>query len=441
MGDHDLIYLDYNASTPVCKEAAEAMASQLPFPAALKFTPNWLSAANPSSAHAAGKKARILIQEARNSVQKALNCGDGEGDKVVFTSGGTESNNWAIFGAVEAAIDALGCPENSDNKRRIVHVVCSAVEHPSVLEAISSLTKRWSADGPMAACTNNMSPIVEATLVPCDSSGVVSPEAVAACVKPETCLVSVMLANNEVGTVQPLAEIARAVRLVNPRSLIHTDASQAVGKVVVDVEALGVDLLTCAGHKFYATRGIGCLFMRRKCQDRVAKFMHGGGHEFGLRAGTENSILIAGFGAAIAVASDELEGEAVQLHALRRRLLAAIRGQAVTAGAVVNALPDVVDDEKTPAHLQPLLPNTLSVSLPGVSASALIEDVGERLCITAGSACHANLVTMSPVLAAMGMAETQARGTLRISVGRYTTEEEVDEAALIIAEAASRQLG
>jgi len=369
------IYLDYNATTPVDPRVAEAMQPYLTG----RF-------GNPSSGHALGRPCREGIETARGQLADLLGCKPGE---VLFTSGGTESNNTVIFGV--ARLRGPGC-----------HIVTTAVEHPAVLAPCRDLAKSHG---------------VRVTVVPVDAFGRVDPARVEEALTPETALVSVMHANNEVGTLEPVRAIAD---LAHARgALVHTDAAQSVGKVPVNRDELGVDFLSVAGHKLYAPKGVGALVIREGVA--LPPLLLGAGQEQGRRAGTENVLEIAGLGAAAAIAGQELEAGAGHSRALRDRLLA--------------ALEDRIDGIRPNGHPEERLPNTLSVGIPGIEAGLFVLAVGDRLAISAGAACHAGDVTISPVLEAMGVPEEYARGTLRLSVGRMTTEDEIDRAAEILAEA------
>ena len=371
------IYLDYNATTPIDPRVAEAMR---PF----------LSGGfgNPSSTHAEGRKAKSALEEARRGVARCLGCSPSE---VVFTSGGSESNNLAIRGLVEA--------------RGGGHVITSAVEHPAVLEVVLAL---------------EIDRRITLTIVGVDRFGRVDPEAVVAALRDDTVLVTLMLANNEVGTLQQVREVAALCRKRGVAT--HTDAAQAIGKVPVSVTDLGVDLLSVAGHKLYAPKGVGALYVRDGVE--ILPQIRGAGHELGRRAGTENVLLAVGLGIACELAQDEVTEEQVRLADLRGRLAAGLR-----AGCG-----DLVEH----GHPDDRLPNTLSVALPGSDANGLVENLAEELAVSAGSACHSGATMISYVLQAMGVEPEFARSTIRLSVGRFTTEEEIDRAIeLILAKAGS----
>ena len=377
----DPIYLDSNATTPVDPRVADAMR---PF----------LSGGygNPSSSHRLGRQARQALDAARAQIAGCLGC---EPDEVVLTSGGSEANNTAIRGVVAT--------------RGGGHVVVSAVEHPSVLEVVLAL---------------EIEGRITSTIVGVDPWGRVDPDEVTGALRPDTVLVTVMLANNEVGTLQPVAEIAAGCR--ERGVLVHTDAAQAVGKIPVDVRQLGVDLLTVAGHKLYAPKGVGALYVRRGVA--IEPLIRGAGHERGRRAGTESRLMAAGLGAACAIVSNELDGETKRLGELRDRLEGRLR--AGVPGLVVHGLP------------QHRLPNTASVALPGIHAHRLLERLGDRVAASPGSACHADKVQVSHVLTAMGVDAATALSTIRLSVGRFTTDGEVDRAAqIILAEVAAMRAG
>ena len=369
------IYLDYNATTPIDPRVAEAMA---PF----------LSGGygNPSSAHAEGRRAKTALEKARGQVAGCFDCSPAE---VVFTSGGSESNNLAIRGLVEACGGG--------------HVITSAVEHPAVLEGVLAL---------------EIEGRIELTIVGVDRFGRVDPDAGAAALRDDTVLVSLMLANNEVGTLQPVREVAALCR--ERGVTVHTDAAQAVGKVPVDVEELGVDLLSVAGHKLYAPKGIGALYIRVGLT--VEPLIRGAGHERGRRAGTENVLLAVGLGTACELARGEVVEEQERLGFLRCHLAA---GRRVGIKHLVEH-----------GHPEARLPNTLSVALPGHDANTLIGERAEDLAASAGSACHSGATMISYVLQAMGVEPELARSTIRLSVGRFTTEEEIDRAAKLVVAAA-----
>jgi cysteine desulfurase len=366
------IYLDYNGTTP---HAPEVIAAMRPF----------LEDAfgNPSSGHWYGIRPKRAVEQARRQVAALLACAPAE---VVFTSGGTESNNHAIRG-VAAALSGRGR-----------HIVTSAVEHPAVLAVCRHLEARGGA----------------VTVVPVDGQGLVDPAAVAAAIRPDTILISLMHANNEVGTIQPLAEVAALAR---PRGiLVHSDAAQSVGKIPVDVAALGVDLLSVAGHKLYAPKGVGALYIRRGVG--LEKLLHGAGQENGRRAGTENVLEIVGLGQACELAARDLEANRARLQTLRDRLQALLFAS--------------LDDVRRNGHPDKRLPNTLSVSFKGLEANRILEEIGLEVAASAGAACHADTVAVSHVLEAMALPLEWAKGTLRFSLGRMTSAAEIERAAAVV---------
>jgi cysteine desulfurase len=362
------IYLDHNATTPVAAEVLEVMIPVL--------RDAW---GNPSSSHAYGRRAAAVVDRARGQVASLLACEPGE---VVFTSGGTESDNAALVGAAEALAD------------RGRHLIVSAVEHPAVEQVCAYLERRgWNV-----------------ARVRVGRDGRVPPEAVAEALRTDTVLVSVMHANNETGVLQPIAEISRIVR--SRGIVLHTDAAQSVGKVPVRVDDLGVDLLTVAGHKLYAPKGVGALYIRRGTP--FAGFLRGAGHEAGRRAGTESTAHVAGLGAACELAEREERTRAAHLSALRDRLEARLRA----------GLPDLHVHGSGAERL----PNTLSAAIPGVDANRLLSQL-EDVAAAAGAACHSGRAEPSRVLRAMGVPDALALATLRLSVGRGTTAGEIDAAA------------
>ncbi len=372
------VYLDYNATTPLAPEVAEAIAPCL----------GGLFG-NPSSPHSYGIAAKRAVERARAQVAGMLRC---RRDEVIFTSGGTEANNLAIFGVAQAL------------RARGRHIITSAIEHPAVVEPCRWLERHGYA----------------VTTLPVDQQGRVSPQDLAGALREDTILVTIMHANNEVGTVQPIAEMARLARQAG--ALFHTDAAQTAGKLPVEVEALGVDLLSIAGHKLYAPKGVGALYVRAGTP--LEPFTRGAGHERGLRPGTENLIGIVGLGAAAALAQSHLEQDARHLAAMRDRLKVGLRGLGV--------------DMRVHGHPSERLPNTLSVGFRSIEAEDLLVELADEVAASAGAACHAGDVTVSDTLRAMEVPLAYARGTLRFSVGRYTTAEEIDHAIAAIGRALMR---
>lgn len=363
------IYLDHNATTPVRPDVLREMMPYLQG----RF-------GNASSFHAPGQAAREAVEQARRRVADLIGA---EPREIIFTSGGTEADNLAIRGTVERA---------AQGKRR-PHIVTSAIEHPAVLNTCQHLEK--------SGCV--------VSYVPVDGSGLVHPDSVARAVTQETLLVSIMLANNEIGTIQPVAEIARMAR--EKGVLVHTDAVQAVGRLPVDVRELGVDLLSISAHKIYGPKGVGALYVRRGV--RLAPMLYGGHHERNLRAGTENVPAIAGFGKACEIAAAELPSVAQREATLRDKLE---RG-------ILECIPHM----RVNGDRRQRLPNTLNVGVAFVEGEALLVNLDlEGIAIATGSACSSGSLKPSHVQLAIGRSHEQAHGSLRFSLGRETTEEEID---------------
>ena len=345
---------------------------------------------NPSSAHEHGVRARTAVELARGEVARLLGA---EADEIVFTSGGTEATNQAIKGA------AFATPERAGQQ-----VVISAVEHPATQEAARFVERLG----------------FKRVVVDVDRHGVIDLAALERALRAPTLLVSVMHANNETGSLQPIAEIAKLAR--ERRVLVHVDAAQSAGKIAVDVAALGADLLTLAGHKMYAPKGVGALYVRDGV--RLEPFVHGASQESGRRAGTENVPYIVALGEACRIARATLPENSARMRRLRDRLWAhleaGLRGRVVLNG-----------------HPERRLPNTLNVSFIGHVGSELLAAIPE-IAASTGSACHEGQVSTSPVLAAMRLDPAVARGAVRLTVGRSTTEAEVDRAAALLVGRASR---
>jgi cysteine desulfurase len=375
------IYLDYNATTPIEPRVAEAMRPYL-----------YEHFGNPSSTHPYGARARQAVETARAQVAAVLGCSPVE---IVFTSGGSEANNMAIKGVASAY------------REQGRHIITSAIEHPAVLEPCRYLESQG----------------YRLTVLPVDEYGRVDPTEVQRAITPETILVSIMHANNEVGTIQPITEIAAIAH--SHGALMHTDAAQSLGKLVVKVKELGVDLLSVAGHKFYAPKGIGALYIRSGVN--LVKFIHGADHESDRRAGTENVLEIVGFGKACEVAEQDLEDVVAHMRSMRDRLWEGLIDELGTSGML-----------RLNGHPTERLPNTLSISFRSIEANTLLSEISDRVAASAGAACHAESVELSPVLEAMGVPVEYAMGTVRFSVGKMTTSEEVDEAVKVIADAIQR---
>jgi cysteine desulfurase len=377
------IYLDNQATTRVDPRVVEAM---LPF-----FSEDYGNAA--SRNHAFGWRAEAAVEMAREELATAISAPDPR--EIVFTSGATESDNLAIKGAAPAGS----------------HVVTAATEHPAVLDVCDELKGRG----------------VAVTVLKVDSEGIIDPEELSRAITDHTVLVSIMAANNEIGVLQPLEEIGGICR--ERGALFHTDAAQAVGKIPLDVEALGIDLLSISGHKLYGPKGIGALFVRSRRSDgkrlRLLPQLHGGGHERGLRAGTLPVPLIVGLGRAVALSVAEMDGEASRLRDLRCHMLERLSES--LAGVCLNG------------HPERRLPGNLNLSFEGIEADALISDLKE-VAISTGSACSSARPETSHVLRALGCDPARARSSVRIGLGRFTTAEEVEIAtdALITRVSAQR---
>jgi cysteine desulfurase len=373
------IYLDHNASTPLDPRVAEAMRALLE-----------TSFGNPSSPHWAGQPAKQALEAARAQVAALIGCA---ADEIVFTSGGSEANNLALKGVFYARGNGPA------------HIVTSAVEHPSILAPCDFLERLG----------------VRITRLPVDGTGRVDPDDLRRAITPDTILITLMHANNEVGTIQPIGACARIAR---ERGVpFHTDAAQSAGKIPTGVNELGVDFLSIAGHKLYAPKGVGALYIRRGC--RIEPLIHGAGHENGRRAGTESALLAAGLGAACALArSLDWTQHALELRDRLWVLLQNRFGDRV----VLNG------------HLENRLPNTLNVSFVGHRGTDILS-VLDGVAASTGSACHSGRVDISPVLRAMGVTDTVGSGAIRFSLGRTTTQAEVDETVERIVTTISRARG
>jgi cysteine desulfurase len=359
------IYLDYNATTPIDPRVADAMLPYL-----------YENFGNPSSGHSYGTDARKGVEKARVEAAKMLACKTVE---VIFTSGGTESNNLAIKGV------AISCKSKGN------HIITSAIEHPAVLEVCAFLETEG----------------YKITYIPVDDYGMVDPKDVESAITPATTLISIMHANNEVGTIQPIKAISKIAHSHN--IIMHTDAAQSAGKIPVCVDDLGVDLLSIAGHKLYAPKGVGVLYIRTGIE--LAKQMHGAAHERNLRAGTENVLEIVGLGKACALVSENLEAYSDHLRQLRDQLELGIRTSFPSA--------------KVNGHPQMRLPNTSSISFCGMEANNILSRL-DNIAASAGAACHADHTDISHVLRAMKIPHECAMGTIRFSVGRFTTKDEIN---------------
>ncbi len=370
------VYLDCNATTPVAPEVVDAMDP---------FLRGYFG--NPSSDHVYGAVAAEAVQRARERVAGLI--GAGRSEEIIFCGCATEANNLALLGVARA----LGGSKK--------HIIVSAVEHPSVMQPALRLREEgWAL-----------------TIVPVDGFGRVDPESVRAALRPDTALVSVMHANNETGTIQPVAEIARIAHEAG--ALMHTDAAQSAGKIPVQAKKLGADLLTLAGHKFYAPKGIGALYVRRGTP--VSPVLTGATQEQGLRPGTENVPYIVGLGEAAWLA--------------RMRLPTANRGSRRLTEGLLEFLAARVPGLVLNGHPEERLPNTLNVSFPGVSGHAILLEAKADVAASTGSACHAGAAQASGVLGAMGVAPERAAGAVRLSVGINTRSEDIDRAGKALAAA------
>lgn len=367
------IYLDYNATTPVAPTVQEAM---LPF-----LTEHY---GNPSSHHWLGRACQEAVEDSRAHLASLLRC---EPEEMIFTSCGTESNNLAIKG-----IMLQGFPGE------VGHLIISALEHPAVVAPARFLERLG----------------FDVTVVPCDQNGVVDPSEIEAAIRAETRLVSVMHANNEIGTIQPIRQIAEICHAHDV--LIHTDAAQSVGKMWVVPDELEVDLLTVVGHKMYAPKGIGALYVRRGIA--LEPVIHGAGHEEGVRSGTENVASIVGLGQAANLAIKGIDEMFDRMTILRDRLM--------------NTLRDTIGDELIVfGEEASRLPNTLGVAFSGVLGGAMLERIPE-ICASTGAACHSGSAAVSDTLQAIGIKPEVAAGSVRLSIGWYTSEEDIDRAASLL---------
>jgi cysteine desulfurase len=375
------IYLDHHATTPVAPEVLAAMQP-------------WFSErfGNPSGkAHALAREAHEAVETARAAIAALVGA---QPEEIVFTSGATEADNLAVRGAARAAT------------ARGRHVVTSVLEHAAVLEPCRTLEREG----------------FEVTRITVEAQGIVAFTAVASALRPDTVLVSLMAANNEIGTLQPMAEVGALCR--ERGILLHSDAVQAVGRLPVDVDAWGLDLMSLSAHKMYGPKGVGALYVRRGRRPpvRLQAQMEGGGQERGIRSGTLNVPAIVGFGSAARLAADALgAGEPDRIRALRERLLASLRER--IGGIEVNGA------------LEPRLPGNLNVSIPGIEAETLLLAVGDEIAVSSGAACAEAGGKGSHVLRALGLSDERVYSSLRFGLGRYTTLDELERAVLIIARA------
>lgn len=360
-----MIYLDYNATTPIDPEVVEAMDPYL----RMHF-------GNPSSGHRFGAKAKTAVEKARGQLAELLGCSERE---VVFTGGGSESDNLAVKGIAHTY------------RYRGNHIITSEIEHPAVINTCKFLERNG----------------YEITYLPVDSYGMVRTDEVRSAITEETILITIMHANNEVGTIQPIEEIGEIAR--EKGVIFHTDAAQSVGKIPVKVKELKADLLTVAGHKFYASKGVGALYILKGL--KIEPLIHGAGHEKGMRAGTENVAGIVGLGKAAEVASATMQNTYSRVFDLRERLY--------------KKLTENIKAVKLNGHPERRLPNTLNISFRGVDGATLLESM-EEVAASLGSACHDKARELSPVLRAMGVGEDFGFGAIRFSLGKWNTVDEID---------------
>jgi cysteine desulfurase len=368
------IYLDYNATTPLTPQVIAAMRPYLEE-----------HFGNPSSNHHFGHIAKAAVEKARGQVAALIGANP---DEIIFTSGGTESNNLALQGTARA------------NHSKGNHIITSAIEHPAVTKVCAYLASQG----------------FQVTTLPVDQYGQVSPNDLASALTPDTILVSIMHSNNEVGTIQPIRTLADLAHQAG--ALFHTDAAQSVGKVPVNVDALGVDLLSIAGHKLYAPKGVGALFVHRGIM--LEKIIFGASQEQDLRPGTENVLEIVGLGAAAEEAHLNLDQRMHHLKTMRDRLHAGLESTLPPGVLHLNG------------HPEERLPNTLNLSFKDLEANIILENISEFVAASAGAACHADHIDISSVLTAMGVPLEWAKGALRFSVGEITRAEEIDHAIQVI---------
>ncbi len=369
------IYLDYNATTPHDPEVIAAMKP---------FLTDYFG--NPSSSYPYGVQTKEAVAIARRQVASLLHCDSSE---IVFTSGGTESNNYALKGAA------------FQNHHKGNHIITTQIEHPAVLEVCKFLESNG----------------FDITYLPVDEYGIVSSSDVEKAITLKTILITVMHANNEVGSVQPIAEIST---LVKERGiLVHTDAAQSIGKIPTDVRRLGVDLLSIAGHKVYAPKGIGSLYIRNGVD--LSLIIHGARQEHGRRPGTENVLEIVGLGKACEIAARDLNKNTPHMKEMRDTLYSGLKAR--------------VKEIKINGHPEKRLPNTLSISFKGLDASTILSKIRDDIAVSSGAACHSDKIEISHVLKAMHIPDEWARGTLRFTTGRMTSMEDIEIATKIIADA------
>lgn len=361
------IYLDYAATTPTHPDVVKAM---LPY-----FTEKF---GNPSAIYACAQETKAAIEDARSKVARLLGARD---EEIVFTSGGTEANNFAIKGTAYA------------NKRKGNHIITNVIEHHAVLETCHFLEKMG----------------YQLTILPVDSYGMVSPDDVRNAITPKTILITIMMANNEIGTIQPIAEISKIAREAGV--YLHTDAVQTACHLPINVDELGVDMLSMSAHKFYGPKGVGALYIRKGT--RLVSFMHGGGQERNRRASTENVPGIVGMGKAVELAMDEMDTEAKRITRLRDKL--------------IKGLFDRIDPLRLNGHPQKRLPNNVNISIAFVEGEAICLNLDvEGICASTGSACSSGSLEPSHVMLALKLPPEEMRSSIRFSLGKWTTDEEIE---------------
>ena len=378
------VYLDYNATTPVDPQVLDAM---LPY-----FSVDF---ANASSIHTPGQRARAAVETAREQVAALIGARPQE---IVFTSGGTESDNHAIFGVINSLVAQPILAVHSSSPAT-PHIITTTIEHEAVLNACQAAEKQG----------------VSVTYLPVDREGRIDPESVRQAIRPETVFITIMHANNELGTVQPLEEIGRIAK--EHKIYFHTDAVQSAGKIPIDVNALNVDLLSLSGHKLYAPKGVGTLYIRSGT--RVSQLLYGGHHQRGARPGTENVAGIVGLGKAAEIARNSLSSGAQRVSALRDQL--------------ERGLLDRVPQIRVNGGNAPRTPNTTNIQFAGIDGEALVIALDLKgLSCSVGAACSSGAVEPSHVLTAIGLSQEEAKSSLRFSLGRHTTQSEIDFALEVV---------
>ncbi|MGC2828720.1 MAG: IscS subfamily cysteine desulfurase [Candidatus Acidiferrum sp.] len=383
------VYLDYNATTPVEPQVLDAM---LPY-----FSADF---ANASSIHTPGQHARFAVETAREQVAALIGA---KPQEIVFTSGGTESDNHAIFGVLAAkvgqAFQPVASSSFSESSPATPHIITTTIEHEAVLNACQAAEKQG----------------VSVVYLPVDRDGLVDPDSVRRAIRPDTALITIMQANNELGTVQPLEEIGRIAK--QHKVYFHTDAVQSAGKIPIDVSALILDLLSLSGHKLYAPKGVGALYVRGGT--RLRQLLYGGHHQRGFRPGTENVAAIVGLGKAAEIAQNSLAADAKQVSALRDKL--------------ERGLLDLIPQIRVNGIQALRTPNTTNIMFAGIEGEALVIALDLKgLACSVGAACSSGAVEPSHVLTAIGLSQEEAKSSLRFSLGRHTTESEINFALDVI---------